>query len=125
MDITIDALRSVNLLHDLNPDELERIRSIGTTRTLPRRATIFHEGEEVTSIYFIIYGLISPHKTDEKGNEQILSLLKTGDMFPHTGQFGSNPYSTTATTVINTELFAFPISSFEQILAGSPVSHLK
>ncbi|WP_335926384.1 Crp/Fnr family transcriptional regulator [Paenibacillus lutimineralis] len=71
-------------------------------------------------IYFIIHGLIKTHKIDEKGNEQILSLLKTGDMFPHTGQFGSNPYPTTATTVINTELFALPISSFEQILAGSP-----
>jgi CRP-like cAMP-binding protein len=35
-------------------------------------------------------GLITTHKIDKKGNEQILSLLKTGDMFPHTGQFGSS-----------------------------------
>lgn len=120
MELSIEMLRSITLLRDLDDGEADRFRSIAVPRTLPRKTKVFREGEVVEAVYFILHGLIKTYKTDEIGNEQIVSLLKTGDMFPHTGQFDGNLYPATAVTVVDTRLLVVPIRSFEQILSTTP-----
>lgn len=113
-------LRAFPLFQGLDADEAARIGRLAVPRLLPRRATVFREGDEVESIYFVASGLIKTSRTDEKGNEQIFSFLKQGDMFPLTGRFDAEASPVTAATVVETSLLAIPLRSFEQLLAGSP-----
>lgn len=120
MGHSIHVLRSFPLFQGLTADEAARIAQLAVPRLLPRRAAVFREGDEVESIYFVASGLIKTSRTDEKGNEQIFSFLKQGDMFPLTGRFDAEVSPVTAATVVETSLLALPLRSFEQLLAGSP-----
>lgn len=124
-DNTLAFLGQVPLFHDLHPSELERVEEITISRCLTKKSVIFTEGSEKESIYFIKDGLVKAYKTDENGHEQIVSFLKTGDMFPHTGFFNPNPYPATAETIVDTKLLAIPVRLFESLLLGNPSIGIK
>lgn len=118
-------LHQVPLFHDLNMQELESVEEITISRSVSRRATIFTEGSEKEAVYFIQDGLVKTYKTDENGHEQIVSFLKTGDMFPHTGFFNQNPYPATAEAIIDTSLLAIPVRLFERLMMSTPSIAIK
>ncbi|MBD3918570.1 Crp/Fnr family transcriptional regulator [Paenibacillus sp. PR3] len=113
-------LQQVPLFHDLTPHELERVEEIVIDRQVSKRTAIFAEGSEKESVYFIYNGLVKTFKTDENGHEQIVSFLKTGDMFPHTGFFNQQPYPATAEALIDCKLIAIPVRQFEQLMMNNP-----
>lgn len=51
------------------------------------------EGEEREAVFFIKSGLVKAFKIDEDGNEQVISILQSGDMFPHVGFFLTAPHT--------------------------------
>jgi CRP/FNR family transcriptional regulator len=118
-------LHQAPLFHGLNEQELQRIEEITVSRSLSRRATIFTEGSEKEAVYFIRDGLVKTYKTDENGHEQIVSFLKTGDMFPHTGFFNQDPYPATAEAIVDTHLLAIPVRLFEQLMMSAPSIAIK
>ncbi|MGG6314043.1 Crp/Fnr family transcriptional regulator [Paenibacillus macerans] len=120
MELTQDLLRSIPLFHELSGEEAGRVRELIVPRLLPRRTVVFREGDEVEAVYFVVNGLIKTSRTDERGNEQIFSFLKKGDMFPLTGRFDGEASPVTAVTVVETSLLAIPLRSFEHLLASSP-----
>ena len=118
-------LQQVPLFKDLNTQEIKRLEEITIPRFLAKKSTVFSEGSEKESVYFIQDGLIKTYKTDENGHEQIVSFLKTGDMFPHTGFFNENPYPATAETLVDTQLLAIPIHLFDQLMVNNPTIAIK
>ncbi|MFB9275154.1 Crp/Fnr family transcriptional regulator [Cohnella cellulosilytica] len=118
-------LRQVPLFHDLNPQEMERVEEITISRFIPRKSVIFAEGSEKEAVYFIKNGLVKTYKTDENGHEQIVSFLKTGDLFPHTGFFNQNPYPATAEAIVDTRLLAIPVKVFERLMLNTPSIAIK
>jgi len=121
----IPHLHNVSLFRDLTEEELERIAAIAIPRSFPKKAVIFNEGGTREAVYVIVDGLVKTFKVDENGHEQIISLLTTGDMFPHTGFFDQSPYPATAETVVPTRVFAIPVRSFEQLLLSTPTIAVK
>jgi len=113
-------LRQVPLFHDLSPQEMDRVVEIAISRFMPRKTVIFNEGSEKEAVFFIQDGLVKTYKTDENGNEQIVSFLKTGDMFPHAGFFNQRPYPATAEAITDTHLLAIPVQLFELLLMHNP-----
>lgn len=118
-------LLQVPLFQDLNQHEIERIEEITISRFIPKKGIIFAEGEMKEAVFFIMDGLVKTYKTDENGHEQIVSFLKTGDMFPHTGFFHLHPYPATAEAIIETNLLAIPVQTFEQLMLGNPEIAIK
>lgn len=118
-------LTQVPLFRDLTPQELNHVENIMIQRSYRKKSTIFVEGGTKESVYFIQDGLVKTYKTDENGNEQIVSFLKTGDMFPHTGFFNQNPYPATAEAIVDTLLLAIPVRSFEQLMLTTPTIAVK
>lgn len=121
----IEALRQVPLFRDLTHEELERIWDIAIQRSYHKRTAIFTEGSDKEAVFFIQDGLVKTFKTDENGHEHIVSFLRTGDMFPHTGFFNQNPYPATAEAILDTHLLAIPVHSFEQLITNNPVITIK
>lgn len=119
MEKQIELLQLIPLFKELTPEELEHVWNIAIQRSYPKRATIFMEGCDKEAVFFIQDGLIKAYKTDANGHEQIMSFLKTGDMFPHTGFFDTSPYPATAKAVVDTVLLAIPLKSFEQLMIDS------
>lgn len=113
-------LRQVPLFRDLSDGEMEGLCRIMIQRSYRKKAIVFAEGSEKEAVYFIQSGLIKTYMTDENGHQQIVSFLKTGDMFPHTGLFHTNQYPATAETIVPTTLLAMPIKPFEVFLSNAP-----
>lgn len=110
----------IPMFRDLNLTELERVESICIQHAYRKKTVIFSEGEAKEAVYFIHNGMVKTYKTDENGHEQIVSFLKSGDLFPHTGFFHKSVYPATAETITDSLLLAIPIRSFEQLLLSTP-----
>lgn len=113
-------LGQMPLFQDLSEQELERVADIAIARCVTRKSVIFTEGSEKEAVFFIREGLVKTFKTDENGHEQIVSFLKTGDMFPHTGFFNQHPYPATAEAIVDTHLAAIPVRQFEHLMLQTP-----
>jgi CRP/FNR family transcriptional regulator, cyclic AMP receptor protein len=122
---TSKVLRRVPMFRDLSEEEMEGLSRITIERTYRKKTVIFHEGQEKEAVFFIKDGMVKTFKTDENGHEHIVSFLKTGDMFPHTGLFHQDPYPATAESIVDTILLAMPVKPFEQLLMSTPVIAVK
>lgn len=120
-----DILRNIPIFQSLTVEELQRIWEIVIQRNMPKKTVIFHEGTEKESVYFIHEGLVKTFKTDDNGHEQIVSILGSGDMFPHTGLFNRDTYPATAETLVDSVLLAIPVQSFERLLWDKPGISIK
>ncbi|MBO1005086.1 Crp/Fnr family transcriptional regulator [Pseudogracilibacillus auburnensis] len=118
-------LHKVPLFNELNEHEMTRVEEIMISRFIPKKGIVFSEGSEKEAVYFIQEGLVKTYKTDENGHEQIVSFLKAGDMFPHTGFFNKNPYPATAETIIDAKLMAIPLKTFESLMMDTPSIAIK
>jgi CRP-like cAMP-binding protein len=125
LDSLKQFLSRFSIFRDLNAQEMERVLEICIQRQYRKKTTIFHEGDTKEAVFFIQDGLVKTYKTDENGHEQIVSFLKAGDMFPHVGFFNANPYPATAETLVDTQLIAVPLRSFEHLLLSTPTIAVK
>lgn len=121
----IEPLRNVPLFSEMAEDELARIANITTRRQYNRHSLVFMEGEPREAVFFIESGVIKTYKVDEDGNEQVISFLKAGDMFPHVGFFDNSPYPATAEVVRNAKLLVIRIEDFDQLLMAYPPMAIK
>lgn len=117
--------QQIDMFQDLSAAELDELSRTAIERSFPKKTIIFHEGSEREAVYFIAEGLVKTYKTDENGHEQIVSFLREGQMFPHTGFFDTSPYPATAETIVNTMLLAVPVQSFERMLIKHPSMAVK
>ncbi|MGA8944006.1 MAG: Crp/Fnr family transcriptional regulator [Thermoactinomyces sp.] len=120
MDSKINFLRRVSLFSEMTEEELGKIAQITDLRHYPRNSTIFVEAQERTTIYFIQSGSIKITRVDNNGNEQVITLLQKGDMFPHVGFFDDSPYPGTAQTITDCKLLAISIKDFDRLLNSNP-----
>lgn len=65
----------------------EAIKYNSILKFYPNKALIFPNNVPLKHIYLIIKGTIHIVKHDKDGKEQIVSILRKGDFFPHVGLF--------------------------------------
>ncbi len=103
-------------LDDINLNELfplfngiplsaqEEIKYNSILKFYPNKALIFPNNTPLKYIYLIIRGTIHIVKQDKDGKEQIVSILRKGDFFPHVGLFENNSpgsaHATEDTTIL-------------------------
>lgn len=125
MGIDKEMLRLFPLFHDLTTEEMQRVWDLSIPRSFNKKAIIFTEGSHKEAIFFILDGFVKAYKTDENGHEHIVSFLKSGQMFPHTGFFNQDPYPATAEAIVKTQVLAIPIHAFEQLIMDMPEISIK
>lgn len=118
-------LKQFLIFSGLNGEEFSQIEQIAIKRKYQPRVFVFMEGEEREAVFFVKSGLVKTYKIDEEGNEQVISLLQSGDMFPHVGFFDRSPYPATAEAVQETELIVIRIDDFNELLMKYPEMTMK
>src|SRR5699024_8597516 len=113
-------LQSFPIFKDLTSFEMEPIVDLAKRRIYRRGTHIFMQGDDLTNVYFIDRGVIKIYKTDVQGKEQIVNVLKKGQMFPHQGFFRQDNYPAHAEAIEDSQLIYIPIKSFEQFLITHP-----
>jgi CRP/FNR family transcriptional regulator, cyclic AMP receptor protein len=108
------------LFRDLNEHEIDKIVQISLSRTWKKNSYIFLQGEPLDNVYFIDDGKVKIYKSDVNGREQIVSILKKGEMFPHVGFFRKGSYPANAEVLEKATLVVVPIAKFENVLIENP-----
>lgn len=116
----MDWLKKNPIFHSLTDQQIEEVGKLVFLQQFERGKFIFFEGDEKTAVYLVRSGVIKVYKMDEEGREQIVSFLKSGDMFPHVGFFDALPYPGTAQAVQDSQLAVIPVRKFEQLLLREP-----
>lgn len=118
-------LHNVPIFRELTDEELQSIIDISQTRQFDSKIHVFMQGDVQDRVFFIHHGKVKIYKTDFNGREQIVSILKDGDMFPHVGFFRKGVYPAHAEVIEPTTLIVIPISKFEEILIKYPEVSIK
>jgi CRP/FNR family transcriptional regulator, cyclic AMP receptor protein len=115
-----NVLSEFSLFRELSEHEIYKIVDISISREWNKASHIFLQDEPLENVYFIYEGKIKIYKTDANGKEQIVSILKKGEMFPHVGFFRKGGYPAFSEVLENAMLVVVPILPFEKVLIENP-----
>jgi CRP-like cAMP-binding protein len=118
-------LKEVPIFRELSEQELDTIIEISQPRFYKNKMYAFMQGDHLDRVFFINSGKVKIYKTDPSGREQIVSVLETGEMFPHAGFFRKGQYPAHAEMMEDSKLIVIPISKFEEILVSYPELSIK
>ncbi len=124
-NIIQDVLWNVPLFKELTREEIGAITEIAKIKQYATNSYVFMQGESLERVHFIHKGKVKIYKTDINGKEQIVSILKSEDMFPHAGFFRKGNYPAHAEIIESATLVEIPILAFEQLLLQYPSLSIK
>lgn len=73
-------VRQLSSLKELTKEELIRISHCKTSKTVKKGEIIFEEGEHVNGVFCVKSGVCKVSKMSENGRDQIIHLVKGGDL---------------------------------------------
>ncbi|WP_210367796.1 Crp/Fnr family transcriptional regulator [Bacillus sp. REN3] len=120
-----NVLSKFTLFRGLDDRELDKILEISISRKWNKNSHVFLQGDPLENVYFIHEGKIKIYKSDANGKEQIVAILKKGEMFPHVGFFRQGGYPAFAEVIEPSSLVVVPISQFENVLVENPQLSIK
>lgn len=73
-------VRQFNSLKALTKDELVRISACKTSKIIKKGEVLFEEGEHINGVFCIKDGICKVSKMSDNGRDQIVQLIKKGDL---------------------------------------------
>ena len=108
-------LRELCMPVGLSPSELQRIDElVATRRKVKRRETLFHNGEDFTSLYAIRTGVFKTRLASEDGREQVTGFQMAGEIIGLDG-IVSGHHSCDAVALEDSEVCTMPFERIEEL----------
>ena len=107
-------VREFSSLKALNKDELLKIASCKTSYTIKKGESIFEEGESVNGIYCIKDGVCKLSKLSANGKDQIVKLVKSGELLGQRSMISDEPANLSAVALEDMEVCFIPRSEVLQ-----------
>ncbi|MCH3882817.1 MULTISPECIES: Crp/Fnr family transcriptional regulator [Tenacibaculum] len=101
-------VRQFNSLKTLTKDELVRISSCKTTTIIKKGEVLFNEGEHINGVFCIKDGICKVSKMSDNGREQIINLIKKGDLLGERSLINAEVSNLKATAVNDMEVCFIP-----------------
>ncbi len=100
------------LFGGIDISEIEEINKNSTQKILKKNQIVFHEGARPLGVYAIISGKIKIYKTGVEGKNQIIQILKSGDLMGYRAMLSEEQYPVSAETLEDTSLCFIPKKDF-------------
>jgi len=108
-------LRELCMPVGLSASELQRIDDlVATRRKVKRRETLFHNGEDFTSLYAIRTGVFKTRLASEDGREQVTGFQMAGEIIGLDG-IVSGHHSCDAVALEDAEVCTMPFDRIEEL----------
>lgn len=117
-------IRDVTIFSNLGAQELESISQLTHLSKYRRHQILFLEGNPTQMAFIIKSGMIKISKSLEDGREQILRILKPGDILGFEAIY-KDSYSATAETLSEAQLCCLSKERFLHLLETNPGISLK
>ena len=107
-------VRQFSSLKALNKDELIRMAECKTSYTIKKGEPIFEEGEVTNGIYCIKEGICKLSKLSDNGKDQIVKLVKPGELLGQRSMISDEPANLSAVALEDMEVCFIPRSEVMQ-----------
>ncbi|MDE0771911.1 MAG: Crp/Fnr family transcriptional regulator [Salibacteraceae bacterium] len=100
------------LFGGIDLSRIEEIHKNSTQKKLKKNQIIFLEGTRPLGVYSITSGRIKIYKTGVEGKDQIIQILKSGDLMGYRAMLSEEQYPVSAETLEETTLCFIPKKDF-------------
>jgi CRP-like cAMP-binding protein len=101
-------IRKLNSLKELTKEEVIRVSNCKTSRIVKKGEIIFNEGEYVNGVFCIKAGVCKVSKLGDNGREQIIHLIKKGDLLGERSLINDEVSNLKATAITDIEVCFIP-----------------
>ncbi|MFH2202563.1 MAG: patatin-like phospholipase family protein [Elusimicrobiota bacterium] len=112
-------LKRIPLFHDLSGEDLGKVAALLKPLSLPRGATLFHQGDEADAFYVITSGRVNL-VTERQGTKTIAGSLGRGDTLGELALLSGQPRPMTALLDTTTEFLVLSKKDFAAVLRSAP-----
>lgn len=119
------SLGKMSFFSYLNEDELKAVSEVIEEVDYPGGNVVFEEGSDGHTLYIIKSGEIKVSKKDPAGNEQVLTLLKEGDIFGEMSFLDGRPHSATIAAEQSSRLLQIEKNDFDEFVDKNPKAAYK
>ncbi len=112
-------IREFNSLKALSKEELMRISSCKTTKTIKKGEVIFEEGEMLNGVYCVKDGICKLTKLSANGKDQIVKMVVKGELLGQRSIVSDERTNLRATALNDMELCFIPKSEIISDLKGN------
>jgi CRP-like cAMP-binding protein len=103
-------VRELSSLKALNKDELLRLAECKTSSIIKKGDPVFEEGDTVNGIYCITVGVCKLSKLSANGKDQIVKLVKAGELLGQRSMISDEPANLSAVALEDMEVCFIPKS---------------
>lgn len=116
VDCALCPTRTKSVLCHLNAAELTRIDDNKTCIIYKKGQTILHENGHPLGVYSIYDGKVKIVRSGNEGKDQIVRLIKSGDIFGYRALFSNTRYNASAIALEDSRICFIPRDAFLTIL---------
>lgn len=116
----LTLLKKMEFFEGLTPEEISPLLDLAIEKNFEDKEILFSEGDERKYLYVLGKGTVMISKISEDGEESLINILTSGEIFPHTGFFDDRPYPGTATAKKQVKVLVIPINAFERFIETHP-----
>jgi CRP-like cAMP-binding protein len=117
-------LNEVDLFSSLTPEHRGEISKMMKRSVFLKGESIFHEGDEASSLYVVYRGAVKVFKLSDDGREHILHLLRPPDIIAEVTLFEMMQYPASCYALEDSVLLSLSKKSFLEVLCSSPAMML-
>ncbi len=119
---TRDRLRQLTLFSALEDEALDRLAGLSRVAHVPRKTTLFSEGDPYTGMFVVLEGLAVVYKLSDDGRMLILHVCRPGDALAEVPLFEDEVagYPAHARTTRDSEILFLPREPFTRFLKQHP-----
>ena len=114
------TFRSCQLFTGLPAADLENIAAFSVLRSLPKGASLFHEGDAAEGFYVVQKGAINVHRVNAAGKEQVIHVFRAGESLAEASLASAGGYPANARAVESSGVVMVPKAPFLALLARRP-----
>jgi len=113
-------LTKIPLFADLEERELAQIAQAGRYRQIPKGSILFFQDDPADGQYVLRSGSVAIYISSSDGRELVLGEMRPGDCFGELALITGGTRSTTAVTLLKSELFIIPSELFLDLIYSHP-----
>ncbi len=116
----LESMKKSEIFSHLNNEELVSISQLAYLREYFQGSIIFYQGDPGKAMFYVKSGKVKILKEDYYGREQILHIMKPGNIFAEVVVFDDGSYPATAQVMENTTVGVITKEKLEQHLTENP-----
>ncbi|PKH50708.1 Crp/Fnr family transcriptional regulator [Tenacibaculum sp. Bg11-29] len=113
-------IRQFNSLKSLTKNELVRIAGCKTSKTIKKGEVLFEEGEHINGVFCIKDGICKVSKMSDNGRDQIVNLVRKGDLLGERSLINDEASNLKAIAVNDMEICFIPKDEIVRDLENNP-----